>query len=64
MVALVDPNSKHGETLTIWGRRKDIDNEVFAKRTKVNMRPINELTWPELAPKYILTFLSMVTVHR
>ncbi|XP_045812436.1 uncharacterized protein LOC123906550 [Trifolium pratense] len=49
--ALVDRNSEPGETRT---RRA-----VPSKRTKVNMLPINELTWPELARRYILAFLSM-----
>lgn len=57
VAALVDPNSE--ETRTRRGRRKDIDSAVPAKRTKVNMLPINELTWPELARRYILAFLSM-----
>ncbi|KAK7271687.1 hypothetical protein RJT34_27787 [Clitoria ternatea] len=56
VAALVDPNSEPGETRTRRGRRKDIDS---VKRTKLNMLPINELTWPELARRYILSFLSM-----
>lgn len=59
VAALVDPNSEPGETRTRRGRRKDIDSAVPTKRTKVNMLPINELTWPELARRYILAFLSM-----
>ncbi|KAL5080075.1 hypothetical protein RYX36_008496 [Vicia faba] len=59
VAALVDPNSEPGETRGRRGRRKDIDSAVPAKRTKVNMLPINELTWPELARRYILAFLSM-----
>ncbi|KAK7316429.1 hypothetical protein VNO77_35457 [Canavalia gladiata] len=59
VAALVDPNSEPGETRTRRGRRKDIDSAVPAKRTKLNMLPINELTWPELARRYILAFLSM-----
>ncbi|KAJ1416476.1 Zinc finger, PHD-type [Sesbania bispinosa] len=59
VAALVDPNSEPGETRTRRGRRKDIDSSAPAKRTKLNMLPINELTWPELARRYILSFLSM-----
>nr|KYP50537.1 Lysine-specific demethylase 5B-B [Cajanus cajan] len=59
VAALVDPNSEPGETRTRRGRRKDMDSAVPAKRTKLNMLPINELTWPELAHRYILAFLSM-----
>ncbi|XP_061353751.1 methyl-CpG-binding domain-containing protein 9 isoform X2 [Gastrolobium bilobum] len=59
VAALVDPNSEPGETRTRRGRRKDIDCAFPAKRTKLNMLPINELTWPELARRYVLAFLSM-----
>jgi methyl-CpG-binding domain-containing protein 9 len=57
VAALVDPNSEPGEARTRRGRRKDMDSAV--PRTKINMLPINELTWPELARRYILAFLSM-----
>lgn len=59
VAVLVDPNSEPGETRTRRGRRKDMDSGVSAKRTKLNMLPINELTWPELARRYILAFLTM-----
>ncbi|KAL5150389.1 Methyl-CpG-binding domain-containing protein 9 [Glycine soja] len=59
VAALVDPNSEPGESRTRRGRRKDMDSAVPAKRTKLNMLPINELTWPELARRYMLAFLSM-----
>ncbi|KAF7819608.1 methyl-CpG-binding domain-containing protein 9 [Senna tora] len=59
VAALVNPNFDLGETRARRGRRKDVDNAVPAKRTKLNMLPINELTWPELARRYILALLSM-----
>ncbi|KAK4272092.1 hypothetical protein QN277_020691 [Acacia crassicarpa] len=59
VAALVDPNFDPGELRTRRGRRKDIDNAVPARRAKLNMLPINELTWPELSRRYILAFLSM-----
>ncbi|KAK7381383.1 hypothetical protein VNO78_34033 [Psophocarpus tetragonolobus] len=59
VAVLVDPNSEPGESRTRRGRRKDMDCAVPAKRTKLNMLPINELTWPELARRYVLAFLSM-----
>ncbi|QHO12795.1 Methyl-CpG-binding domain-containing protein [Arachis hypogaea] len=59
VAALVDPNFEPGEPKTRRGRRKDIDSAIPAKRTKLNMLPINELTWPELARRYILAVLSM-----
>ncbi|XP_028778610.1 methyl-CpG-binding domain-containing protein 9 isoform X2 [Neltuma alba] len=59
VAALVDPNFDPGELRTRRGRRKDIDNTIPARRAKLNMLPINELTWPELARRYILAVLSM-----
>lgn len=59
VAVLVDPNSEPGETRTRRGRKKDMDSGLPAKRTKLNMLPINELTWPELARRYILSFLTM-----
>ncbi|XP_014510912.1 methyl-CpG-binding domain-containing protein 9 [Vigna radiata var. radiata] len=59
VAVLVDPNSEPGETRTRRGRKKDMDSGLPAKRTKLNMLPINELTWPELARRYILAFLTM-----
>lgn len=59
VAALVDPNFDPGETRTRRGRRKDVDGTVPARRAKLNMLPINELTWPELARRYILAVLSM-----
>lgn len=59
VAALVDPNFDPGETRTRRGRRKDIDSTIPARRAKLNMLPINELTWPELARRYILAVLSM-----
>ncbi|KAE9590422.1 putative histone acetyltransferase chromatin regulator PHD family [Lupinus albus] len=59
VAALVDPSFESGETRSRRGRRKDIDIATPAKRTKLNMLPNNELTWPELARRYILAVLSM-----
>ncbi|KAE9612723.1 putative histone acetyltransferase chromatin regulator PHD family [Lupinus albus] len=59
VAALVDPSFEPGETRSRRGRRKDIDSAAPAKRTKLNMLPNNELTWPELARRYILAVLSM-----
>lgn len=58
VAAMVDPSFEPGETRTRRGRRKDIDSAIPAKRTKLNMLPINELTWPELARRYMLALLS------
>lgn len=59
VAALVDPNFDPGELRTRRGRRKDIDSSFPARRAKLNMLPINELTWPELSRRYILAVLSM-----
>lgn len=59
VAALVDPNFDSGESKSRRGRKKDVDNAIPAKRTKLNMLPINELTWPELARRYILSVISM-----
>lgn len=59
VAALVDPNFDSGEPRSRRGRKKDVDISLPTKRTKLNMLPINELTWPELARRYILSLLSM-----
>lgn len=59
VAALVDPNFDSGESKSRRGRKKDADNTIPTKKTKLNMLPINELTWPELARRYILSVLSM-----
>ncbi|KAF3444674.1 hypothetical protein FNV43_RR14367 [Rhamnella rubrinervis] len=59
VAALVDPNFDSGELKPKRGRKKDVDSSIHLKKTKLNMLPINELTWPELARRYILAVLSM-----
>ncbi|KAF5746863.1 Methyl-CpG-binding domain-containing protein 9 putative isoform 1 [Tripterygium wilfordii] len=59
VAALVDPNFDTGESKSKRGRKKDVDTSIWERRTKLNMLPINELTWPELARRYILAVLSM-----
>lgn len=36
------------------GKRKEVENPTSVKKPKINMLPINELTWPELARRYVL----------
>lgn len=57
VAALVDPNFDSGEFKSKRGRKKDIDCSIPLKRLK--LLPINELTWPELARRYILAVLAM-----
>ncbi|KAF5479568.1 hypothetical protein F2P56_000377 [Juglans regia] len=59
VAALIDPNFDSGELKSKRGRKKDADNGIPVKRTKISMLPINELTWPDLARRYILAVLSM-----
>ncbi|KAJ7970868.1 Methyl-CpG-binding domain-containing protein 9 [Quillaja saponaria] len=59
VAVLVDPSFDPGEPRTKRGRKKDLDSSIPAKLSKLNLLPINELTWPELARRYILAVLSM-----
>ncbi|XP_042497972.1 methyl-CpG-binding domain-containing protein 9-like isoform X2 [Macadamia integrifolia] len=56
---LIDPNFDAGESKSRRGRKKDVDTSGPMKKIKINMLPINELTWPELARRYILALSSM-----
>ncbi|XP_021717036.1 methyl-CpG-binding domain-containing protein 9-like [Chenopodium quinoa] len=58
VAAMVDP-SIDTESKSRRGRRRDVDSSILAIRPKLNLLPINELTWPELARRYILAVLSM-----
>ncbi|XP_057983188.1 methyl-CpG-binding domain-containing protein 9 isoform X2 [Malania oleifera] len=58
VAAIVDPNFDVGESKSKRGRKKDADS-LTSKRMKLSMLPINELTWPELARRYILAVLGM-----
>ncbi|OMO80724.1 hypothetical protein CCACVL1_12795 [Corchorus capsularis] len=59
VAALVDPNFDSGESRSKRGRKKDLDSIAPAKRVKLSVLPINELTWPEIARRYLLAVLSM-----
>ncbi|KAJ4961937.1 hypothetical protein NE237_021847 [Protea cynaroides] len=56
---LIDPNYDAGELKPRRGRKKDADTSAPMKKVKINMLPINELTWPVLARRYILAVSSM-----
>ncbi|KAL9230574.1 hypothetical protein vseg_005909 [Gypsophila vaccaria] len=58
VAAMVDP-SIDGESKSRRGRRKDVDSSILAIRPKLNLLPINELTWMELARRYVLAVVSM-----
>ncbi|KAK4842027.1 hypothetical protein QYF36_014509 [Acer negundo] len=55
----VDSNFDGGETKSRRRRKKDIDNSMSAKKVMLDLLPINGLTWPELARRYVLTVSSM-----
>lgn len=59
VAALVDPKFDSGESKPRRGRKKDVDISNPSKRALLNMLPVNELTWPELTRRYILSVLSM-----
>jgi len=59
VASFVDPNSNVAESKFKRGRKKDAENLISVKKTILDMLPINELTWLELARRYILTVLFM-----
>ncbi|XP_077223126.1 methyl-CpG-binding domain-containing protein 9-like [Tasmannia lanceolata] len=59
VAGFADPNFVAGESKSRRGRKKDAENSISVKKSKVDMLPINELTWPELARRYILAVSAM-----
>ncbi|XP_073001033.1 methyl-CpG-binding domain-containing protein 9 [Typha latifolia] len=55
----VDPNVDARESKSRRGRKKDADNTLSTKETKINIPTFNELTWPELARRYVLAVSSI-----
>lgn len=58
-VVYVRPNLDAGESKSKRGRKKDLDWLTELKKMKLDMLPVNELTWHEVARRYILAVLSM-----
>ncbi|GAB4854778.1 hypothetical protein Ancab_023363 [Ancistrocladus abbreviatus] len=58
VAALVEP-TLDGESKPRRGRKRDIDSSNLARRSRFSMLPINELTWPELARRYLLAVLCV-----
>ncbi|KAF2286632.1 hypothetical protein GH714_023035 [Hevea brasiliensis] len=56
---IVDPTIESGESKLRKRRKKETDNFSFARKSMLDLLPINELTWPELARRYLLTVLSV-----
>ncbi|KAL2559750.1 Methyl-CpG-binding domain-containing protein 9 [Forsythia ovata] len=59
VIVYVCPKFDSGESKSRRGRKKDSDGSTASKKSKLDMLPINELTWPEIARRYILAVLSM-----
>lgn len=55
----VRPNLDAGESKSKRGRKKDLDWLAELKKMKLDILPVNELTWHEVARRYILAVLSM-----
>ncbi|WOK95214.1 methyl-CpG-binding domain-containing protein 9 [Canna indica] len=54
----VDPNSDARESKSRRGRKKDVENNLTVKEAKTDI-PANELSWPDMARRYLLAVLSM-----
>lgn len=61
MLAKVSINYPSGamESKPRKGRKKNIDVIVSGQTIKIGIFPVNEITWPELARRYILVLKSM-----
>ncbi|KAL8171228.1 hypothetical protein V2J09_023032 [Rumex salicifolius] len=59
VAAILDPTLDGGESKQRRGRRKEVDSSNLAKRSKLSILPINALTWPDLARRYLLSVLCM-----
>ncbi|KAG6426408.1 hypothetical protein SASPL_110631 [Salvia splendens] len=55
----VRPNLDAGESKSKRSRKKDLGWLAELRKTKLDMLPVNELTWHEIARRYILAVLSM-----
>ncbi|KAL4639126.1 hypothetical protein ACB092_03G195200 [Castanea dentata] len=55
VAAFVDPNSDVVGSKFRRGRKKDADYLISVKKSMLDMLPVDELTWLELARRYILT---------
>ncbi|KAL0377440.1 UNVERIFIED_CONTAM: Methyl-CpG-binding domain-containing protein 9 [Sesamum radiatum] len=42
------------------GSKRNVECLAMAKRTEMNVPPLNDLTWPELARRYVLAVLFMI----
>ncbi|KAG9130501.1 hypothetical protein Leryth_024346 [Lithospermum erythrorhizon] len=54
LVAIIEPNEDAGDLKRKRGRKKSVDCMLASKVTNYCTLPLNELTWPELARRYLL----------
>ncbi|XP_050208534.1 methyl-CpG-binding domain-containing protein 9-like [Mercurialis annua] len=59
LAVFVDPSLESAESRSRKRRKKEADSLNFARKSMLDLLPINELTWPELARRYLLTVASM-----
>lgn len=59
VAVLVDTNFDGTESKSRRRRKKDAENLMSAKKIMLDLLPVNILTWPELARRYLLTVSSM-----
>ncbi|XP_048233129.1 methyl-CpG-binding domain-containing protein 9 isoform X2 [Ricinus communis] len=59
LAVFVDPSLESGESRSRKRRKKEADSLIYARKLMLDLLPINELTWPELARRYLLTVSSM-----
>ncbi|KAL7091651.1 hypothetical protein ACP275_12G118700 [Erythranthe tilingii] len=57
--AYVCPNLDTGEIKSRRGRKKDLDCLAALKKAKLDMLPVNGLTWHEISRRYILAVMCM-----
>ncbi|XP_078443841.1 methyl-CPG-binding domain 9 isoform X2 [Wolffia australiana] len=53
-----DPSFDPGESKSRRGRKRDVDVSIQVKASKIDILPVNAMSWPELARRYILAVLS------
>ncbi|XP_073306881.1 methyl-CpG-binding domain-containing protein 9 isoform X1 [Primulina huaijiensis] len=59
VVVYAGPNFDAGESKSRRGKKKDLDCSAALKKAQLDVLPVNELTWPEIARRYILSVYSM-----
>ncbi|KAI3831975.1 hypothetical protein MKX03_006349 [Papaver bracteatum] len=59
VAALLDLDFGAGESKSRRERRKDAEKLSSLRKLKIDMLPVNELTWPELVRRHILAYLCM-----